>query len=442
MGFAGGQIKGVGPKGIKALNNRLMKMERAITGNPRINIKETDVERIRKYFEAQDDNNNPTLASPTLLSDIDMDKIEYIDSSDSDDESAIEEREYLDLSNPIDLDFTDGDCNFTEEYPIYGWEAPVVPVEWFEIRAENANWGVNNDNLIRKIPGTSNIFEWKNYSAWCTKKGYATKDVHLTFNSDCEFNGYWDAQGTPTTCERSSAQYYQGAYSWRVVHAVQGWKGVGQDFTTPTAAIVIAIRGKVYIVSGGPVRVGLYDASTGWWTGYSTITPTGSWETVTIYQTVPAGAAATSYLLAEFANAVGEFHIDDMSAIQCARRYITLYIKAIGKNGRYSASAGSVTLYNDPPDMRDYTVGGSTTKKTRLITANWNDWTNVDDEKIAKYHVYCSTVVPSDADDDSNLAGVVTKKTSSFLIAGKQVKVAHDVRVVPYDLYGRGFASK
>jgi hypothetical protein len=92
--------------------------------------------------------------------------------------------------------------------------------------------------------------------------------------------------------------------------------------------------------------------------------------------------------------------------------------------------------------MRAYTVGGTTVKKSRLITVNWSDWANIDDDKIAGYKVYCSTVSPADADDSANLVANVTKKTDMFHIPGKQVKVSHDVRVVPYDLYGRGFASK
>jgi len=440
MGFTGGNIRGIDEKSIKALNNKLSKLERAVRGNPVVRPYETGPDRIQKYFSSQDDNNNPNLPKPKLIGDIDADRIEFMDTYD--DETSDEERDTTDFDTPVNAVFDDIYSVFSKEYPTLVWATPTVPMEWFEIRVEDANWGKNNINLIKKIAGTECIFEWKTYNAWCDKKMFAAKDVHLTLNGDCEFNGYWDAQGAPTTCERSTAQYYQGAYSWRVVHGVNGYKGVGQDFTTPSLATVIAVNARIYIVSGGPVRVGLYDASTGWWTGYGTVTTTGSWQNVSIYQTVPAGANATSYLLAEFANANGEFHVDNFSAVQCARRYITLYIKAIGKNGRYSPTADSIILYNEPPDMRAYTVGGTTVKKSRLITVNWSDWANIDDDKIAGYKVYCSTVSPADADDSANLVANVTKKTDMFHIPGKQVKVSHDVRVVPYDLYGRGFASK
>jgi hypothetical protein len=438
MGFTGGNIRGVDEKSIKALNNKLSKLERAVRGTPAVHPYETGPDRISKFFSSQDDNNNPNLPKPMLTGDIDADQVEFMDTYD--DDTSDEERDITDYDTPVNVAIDETYSVFSKEYPTLVWDTPVVPMEWFEIRTEDANWGKNNINHIKKIAGTECIFEWKAYNAWCDKKAYNATDTHLTFNSDCEYNGYWAAAGGPGTCERSTDQYYQGAYSWKIVHAGL-WGGAGQSFVTPSAGTVIAINARIYVSSGGPVRVGMWDATSDWWTGYATVSTTGSWQNVTIYQTVPAGAGATSYLLAQTATA-GTFYFDNFSAVRCARRYITLYIKAMGKNGRYSPAADSITLYNSPPDMRGYTVGGTTVKKSRLITVNWSDWTSIDDDKIARYKVYSSTTSPADADSAVNLVANVTKKTDSFHIPGKQVKVVHDVRVVPYDLYGRGFASK
>lgn len=207
MGFTGVLIKGSDPKSLKALNNKLAKMERILFPYSPKKI-ETDADRILHYFNSGDDNNNPTLSPPKLSPNIDTGAYEYMD--DSEDESATEPRDSVDLECPVDMDFTDADCNFDGEYPIYGWEAPVVPVEWFELRMENANWGINNDNLIGKVSGTVNRFEWKDYIAWCVKKGYGT-DIFITSNADCEFNGptgsgagvYWAEVGSPTSTGKS-----------------------------------------------------------------------------------------------------------------------------------------------------------------------------------------------------------------------------------------------
>lgn len=444
MGFTGVLIKGSDPKSLKALNNKLAKMERILFPYSPKKI-ETDADRILHYFNSGDDNNNPTLSPPKLSPNIDTGAYEYMD--DSEDESATEPRDSVDLECPVDMDFTDADCNFDGEYPIYGWEAPVVPVEWFELRMENANWGINNDNLIGKVSGTVNRFEWKDYIAWCVKKGYGT-DIFITSNADCEFNGptgsgagvYWAEVGSPTSTARSSTRSHQGTYSWYCQTAGAAYRGLCQQVNSiPAAGDIVRVEGEIWVVSGS-VRIGMWDATTGWWTGYDTVTETGEWHNVAIHQTTPTTASGM-YLWISSNNVASEFYFDDCFAMKLQRRRPTMYIKPIGKNGRYSSTAGSVTLYNAPPDMRTHTVKGSTSKHGKLINVYWNDWSGFGVEKLRNYYIFASAVATADVDDSTLMEAILAGKVGHYTIPGKGLGISYDIRVVPYDLYGEGFPS-
>jgi hypothetical protein len=137
--------------------------------------------------------------------------------------------------------------------------------------------------------------------------------AELLTNGDMEDNSEWLAFNSPTITEQSSAQKFDGIYSWRIVSA-GGYRGARCSYKSwPNGWLFFSWH--VYRVSGS-VSFHSYidnDASTAIGVQHG-VTTIGAWGQV-VFSGLSTKTGSSGYCMARDYGTAAEFFIDDVSAV-------------------------------------------------------------------------------------------------------------------------------
>lgn len=128
-------------------------------------------------------------------------------------------------------------------------------------------------------------------------------------NGDMELDSSWSTYHSPSVSERSSAQKYDGSYSWHYVSSVL-FDGIQQAYALNSDFGVYDVTAYVYSVSGvHRIRVSIVSSGV----YYMDTSTTGSWEKINFTAYTMPGDTTLTFQAFSQTVATGEAYIDNVS---------------------------------------------------------------------------------------------------------------------------------
>ena len=181
----------------------------------------------------------------------------------------------------------------------------------------------------------------------------------LVTNGDMELDANWISSrwAAPVTNERSTEQKHGGTYSRKCVT-----NGINQGvMQTMTPIYGVGTRMALtfwYYGSGGDIQASIAMPDDPWSVyGSTTVTPTSTWQSATVYANITATHPIEILFLAT-SSAARTFYIDDVSVKRVGGT--ALISGPLGVGGAVTMNAGQVTLASTYPSASDRLFGSGT----------------------------------------------------------------------------------